>query len=365
MRLPANPRSLLLCAPLLLTACASMGPPQPPSLDLPKPPTDLKAVRKGDHVILTWGIPALTTDRQTIRTLGPTRICRGIGELTDCTTPVAQTSTATAPARPSKFSKAKPTIASFTDTLPLSLLSIDPSARVSYAIEVLNSDRRGAGLSNQIQVPAFRAPAPPTDFHAQLTAQGVVLSWTPDASTPNTEGVHTLYRVYRRLDGTEQQVLAADLPLSGQSRFSVTDSAFEWEKTYFYRVEAVAVISFPGKPDIQIEGEDSPELKLFADDTFPPAVPTGLQAVFSGPGQQPFIDLVWAPVTDLDLDGYNLYRHEAGHPPVKVNPHLVKNPAYRDTSVLPGHQYTYSVSAMDVRGNESARSDEATESVPQ
>jgi len=35
---------------LLFTACATMGPPQPPSLELAKPPTDLRAVRKGDRV---------------------------------------------------------------------------------------------------------------------------------------------------------------------------------------------------------------------------------------------------------------------------------------------------------------------------
>ena len=29
--------------------------------------------------------------------------------------------------------------------------------------------------------------------------------------------------------------------------------------------------------------------------TFSPRVPSGLQAVFSGPGQKPFIDLLWSP----------------------------------------------------------------------
>ena len=75
------------------------------------------------------------------------------------------------------------------------------------------------------------------------------------------------------------------------------------------------------------------ELKVFAHDVFPPAVPAGLQAVFSGAGQAPFIDLIWAPVTDVDLDGYNVYRHEEGATPVKVNAERLKTPAYRDESV--------------------------------
>jgi len=93
-------------------------------------------------------------------------------------------------------------------------------------------------------------------------------------------------------------------------------------------------------------------------------VPSGLQVVASGPGQKTFADLVWAPVTDVDLDGYNVYRHEDGAAAVKVNTELVKTPSYRDVSVASGKSYLYSVTAVDVRGNESARSEEAGETVP-
>ena len=74
--------------------------------------------------------------------------------------------------------------------------------------------------------------------------------------------------------------------------------------------------------------------------------------------------LIWAPVTDADLDGYNVYRHEPGEQLVKVNPELVKTPAYRDLNVVSGKNYLYSVSAVDARGNESAQSQEAGERVP-
>jgi len=99
-------------------------------------------------------------------------------------------------------------------------------------------------------------------------------------------------------------------------------------------------------------------------DVFPPAVPAGVQAVFSGPGQQAFIDLIWTPVGDADLAGYNVYRHEAGAAPMKVNAELVRTPGYRDSQVAPGKNYFYSVTAVDERGNESERSEEAEERVP-
>jgi hypothetical protein len=49
---------------------------------------------------------------------------------------------------------------------------------------------------------------------------------------------------------------------------------------------------------------------------------------------------------------------------VKVNGELVETPAYRDANVATGRKYLYSVAAVDVRGNESARSEEAGETVP-
>jgi len=57
---------------LLMIGCAQTGQPLPPSLELPKPPSDLRASRKGDRVTLTWSEPTLTTDRQSVRYLGPT-----------------------------------------------------------------------------------------------------------------------------------------------------------------------------------------------------------------------------------------------------------------------------------------------------
>jgi hypothetical protein len=351
------------CALLLLAGCATIAPPKPPSLELPKPLSDLRAVRKGDRVILTWTIPARTTDRQIIRSLGPTRICRGLEpKLTECGKPVGLAASSS-----SNGAKAStPAASSYTDTLPASLESDDPSAFVTYAIEVLNADGRSAGLSNQVQVPLLRPfPPLPRDFAAQVSGQGVTLTWTGTLrSLTWPQPVSYRYQVYRRLEEDRQPVLIGEVPVGMESHPSLTDQSFEWQKTYCYHLRILTVVRQPGKAGVEIESDDSPEIKVFVDDVFPPAVPSGVQAVFSGPGQQRFIDLIWAPVTDLDLDGYNVYRHEEGGAPVKVNVQPVKTPSYRDGNIESGKKYFYSVSAVDARGNESARSEEASESVP-
>ena len=353
---------LLLLAPatLLLTHCATIAPPQPPSLELPKPPLDLRATRKGNRVNLTWSIPILTTDRQTIRNVGPTRICRTILVMKECGTPVAEAPPP--PSAPSKSSGQRPK-ESFSDTLPAELQNENPTGFAAYAVEVLNRARRGAGLSNQARVLLAPTLGSPQGFHAQVTSRGVVLSWarlTVPQQVP--DNIHFLIRAYRREEGSPEQTAVGEVAIGNEP--TLTDAEIQWQKSYEYHAETVTVIRDPNGNQAQVEGDDTPEVTVFANDVFPPAVPSGLQAVFSGPGQSPFIDLVWAPVTDADLAGYNIYRHEEGSEAAKLNSEPLKTPSYRDDHVSAGKRYLYSVTSIDFRGNESARSNEASETVP-
>jgi len=163
---------------------------------------------------------------------------------------------------------------------------------------------------------------------------------------------------------TNKQSIAGELPVRDEPHPTLLDKNFEWQKTYEYRVTVVTEVQQATGTE-QVEGDDSPTVRVIANDIFPPATPSGLQAVFSGPGQKPFIDLVWKANTERDLAGYNIYRRQPGGQPVKLNNELIKAPAFRDSNVLPGHEYLYSVSAVDVRGNESPRSEEASETVPE
>ena len=396
---------LAMGALIWLPGCAAIGPPLPPSLELPKPPTDLHEARKGDKVTLTWSIPERTTERVGVRYLGKTRICRSVGAfdvavapgggaaVKECGTPVGE---AAAPAGFGGAGKsgAKKVTASFVDNLPWAMQQGNAKAFVTYAVEVLNSDGRGAGISNQVRVPLVPTIAPFSGFTAQPTAPGVVISWQcPPVAGRRLADVKYLLRIYRRLESSANEIRIAEVdvtecaagpgglePLTSQPSSaapsgadatanekivtSFLDQTFEWEKTYFYRSTVVSVVEMAGQPAVEVEGDDTPEVKVFAHDVFPPAVPAGLQAVFSGPGQGPFIDLIWAPVTDTDLDGYNVYRHEDGGAAVKLNSEPVRMPAFRDTQVVAGKTYFYVVSAVDVRGNESGKSEEAGESVP-
>lgn len=398
-RVVASAATVALC--LLLAGCAQTGPPLPPSLELPKPVSDLHASRKGNRVTLTWSEPILTTDRQSVRYIGPTLVCRSPDpEITTCGTPVAtlpappplprqhKSAKATHKKTEAQKNAAPPTPEFYFDTLPANLQQENATAEVTYAVEVLNPNARGAGVSNRAHVPAVITLPPPTDFTAQLTGDGVVLGWTSIGEPSPVPSIEHRYRIYRREvssgDGSSdnpssadksagnksanKDVIAGEVPLGEAGPEHFTDSGFAWEKTYLYRLTAVTIIKRPeSEEQFNVEGDDTAPVRIFAHDVFPPAVPEGLQAAYSGEGQKPFVDLIWAPVTNADLAGYNVFRSEigaSGEKMVKLNSDPVKSPSYRDFAVTSGKTYTYVVSAIDVRGNESQRSEPASESVP-
>jgi len=342
-----------------LLACGIPGAPQPPSLELPRAVSNLQAVRKGDKVTLTWTTPRETTDRTRVKHLGVTRVCRAVDRVAvaDCIETVG-----TLPPEHTPLAAA----ASFTDTLPKQLQETRPMGFASYAVVVENARGRSVGLSNQVTVPLAPTLPPPGRISAHVMAEGVGI--TASGERGPTAGALTSYHLYRRVQGHKEEVdlgepLGVEVMELGYT-VNFLDRSAEWEKAYLYKIAAVTVETVQGKEE-RIEGDDSPVIAVFVHDVFPPAVPTGLQAVSAGTAQQPFIDLSWAPDTESDLAGYNVYRHEAGVAPVKINSDVVKAPTYRDTAVQAGHRYSYSVSAVDVRGNESEKSAETSEAVQQ
>jgi hypothetical protein len=363
---------LAVLALAVLVACGIPGAPQPPSLELPRTVQNLSAVRKGDRVTLTWTTPRETTDRSRIKHLGATRICRAVDQVAvvEC----VETAGALPPERTPPA-----TAASFVDTLPSQAQLAHPSGFATYAVQVENTRGRSAGLSNQVTVPLAPTLAPPAKLLAEVTDKGIVISWVVpldemQALAPNpTAGLRYQLRIFRRDKGKPAaapvEVPTADgfvNPRLPQPNLNFLDATAEWEHEYVYWASIeTTVVGAEGKPTVTVEGADSPPVEVLARDVFPPAVPAGLQAVFAEAPQQSLIDLSWTPDTEADLAGYNVYRHEEGAAPKKINAELVKAPAYRDSAVEAGHRYFYSVSAVDLRGNESGRSGEASEVVPQ
>ncbi|HUR36425.1 MAG TPA: fibronectin type III domain-containing protein [Terriglobales bacterium] len=340
-------------------ACGTPGAPQPPSLHLPKPVEDFKAVRQGDKVMLTWTAPAETTDRQGVRGTSTARICRSYRTQAEsgCKDKVVDL-----PSLPGQK-------AVYTDELTSAVRNSSQDF-VNYNVEVLNDQGRTAGPSNAATI--FLAPSmpPAQNATAKLERDGIIVEW--NGTQPPPAGrlrANYSYRVVRSSalpgEGSVAETVIGEAPARAGTG-SVRDRTFIWERRYLYRVVGVTqVISLDGKVLAEFEGEATAPAEINAHDVFPPERPNGLQAVYSGVDTQKSIDLTWTPGEEADLDGYHVYRYEGANEPVRISKELAKTPSFRDAGVQPGKTYFYVVTAVDARGNESKSSEPATEKVPE
>jgi hypothetical protein len=363
--------TILLLMLATLTGCGVPGAPMPPSLDIPKFVGDLKAVRKGETVTLTWTAPTETTDAGVIRKPGKMLVQRALssGRGSDLK---FQTISEIALEPTLKKERGEQTIAK--DTLSDSLGSGSNAEFAVYMVLAQGHNGKSYGLPNRASVPLLPSLSPPKNVSAHPVPTGVEIRWeelAPQDKDSRLQMQHA-YKVMRRLQGSNdaalvqqlnaQQINAQQLNAeSGEKTF--IDTTIEWEKNYQYWITPVTLWQ-DGKRKGEIEGDDSAIVDVFAHDSFPPAAPLSLQAVFTSVAPNSFIDLTWSPNTEPDLAGYNVYRHTANAAPVKINSELIKTPRFPDPGIQAGTKYFYSVTAVDLRGNESGKSEETSETVP-
>jgi len=355
----------------LLGGCGQTGAPLAPSLKLPTPVTDLAVARIGDRVNLKWTMPRRTTDKLPLKGPQPVQICRRVGE-----GPCQVVGTASFP--PEKA-------ASYDDALPADL-AVGAPRSLAYAINVLSPRGRSAGASNIAFTAAGAAPPPFLDARAEITANGVLLQWQP-AALPETDRKILIERTLLSAPrATESgRVGPGDKPKSpfggsapgldkvrtlivalppGADSGKALDADAAFDQRYSYRISRVATATLLGR-SVDVEGPASAEIVVDTKDVFPPAAPTGLAAVASP--QDGAIDLSWSPNTEADLAGYAVYRSEADSAPKRISApdRLLDSPSFRDATAQPGREYRYSVVAIDRDGNQSPRSAQIEETLPQ
>src|SRR5437879_4073376 len=184
-----------------------------------------------------------------------------------------------------KAAAVKKVSASYTDVLPAQLEVSPPRGFVTYAVEALNRNRRGAGLSNQVHVTTAPTLPPPEGFRAEVTKEGMELTWTqPSLPVKPVGAVAYRLRFYRRAEGSQASISLGEQDYatgvrdlaeavsegrkSGeeQPRSASTgkflDQSIEWEKTYDYRATVVTVVTEAGKLPAPADGDDAPALKV-------------------------------------------------------------------------------------------------------
>jgi len=95
------------------------------------------------------------------------------------------------------------------------------------------------------------------------------------------------------------------------------------------------------------------------------AVDARVSEPVAGTGTAPYVSLSWIPSTSEHITGYNVYRSTSSSAtPSKLNSKLDPETTYTDPTVVPGHTYYYSTTAVNSSGKESAHSERVEVAVP-
>lgn len=295
------------CAAVLLSGCAYVGDPKPPTLDIPQRVTDLRAIEYGAAILVGFTLPPLTTE--------------GLG------LSGVESIELRATAGASEHSYQVP--AAETGAVRYEFPAKDWVGReVTLNVRATGPKGKTSDWSNSVLLNVGPPLPAPTNLRAVAVPEGVRLTWN---------GAPGHYWIFRGLND------AAPAKNAESDTAEYLDTTVDYGAPYKYFVQAVG--------GALRQSEISEVVGITPVDTFPPAVPSGLSAV-SGVNA---IELAWERNTESDFTSYYIYRSVDGGPFERIAGSIVA-PTYSDRAVETGRKYAYAVTAIDAAGNESARS---------
>lgn len=293
----------------LATGCGYVGDPQPPSLHIPAPVASLEALQLGDAIRVRFALPDRTIDKLP---LGP------VGEID------------------LRFDGQR--------------IAVDPVDAGSVEVRVPAAGWQNRQVRIQVRVASasgkWSEPSaasvlmvvplvpPPSTVTAKSDPRGVRLAWKAP------EGMKV--RVSRRNPATGDfdpiDEIAGQFWVDAAAPFGV-------EQSYVLRTVAQGA-------NVAAESEPTAPVVITPQDEFAPSVPRNLSAV---PGLTT-IELAWEQSPEADTAGYQVYKAAPGGDLEKKGTPAVAA-SFSDAAIEAGKTYRYAVSAVDAKGNESARSE--------
>jgi len=336
--------------------CGKRGPIYPPLVKIPQKIEDLEVFQMGNTLVLHWANPTSYMDGNPIDgditvelwlLKVEKELAKQQGELTEEN--FASKALLHETIKQEDFPKFQepesgPSVG-LTFTYELSSEELSQMVFV-FGLRIKDSKDKASGFSSLKPLIPISVPLPPLELEAKMSENNVAIEWKPpekniDSSTPPSVAG---YNVYREFENEEFHRINTTLI----EETSFVDRDFVYNVTYRYYVRASATRSFP-----YTESGNSKAAEILTEDTLIPIAPTGLVAITG----EDFVSLSWDSNKETDLAGYRVWRRSASEEEFAALTELIAENVYHDSKLEKNQRYYYAITALDVNGNESQRSE--------
>jgi hypothetical protein len=232
----------------------------------------------------------------------------------------------------------------FTAAVPLKTKALKEK---QYRIAMLYEyGKKRSALSAILPIKTMIPPRPVGDLKVSQENKVILLKWSKPAKDADDNPLPSIlgYNVYRKIKVGKEETASRMLNPKPLQRELFEDSDSSQDGEYVYTVTTLLAE--------KIESDFSNPATIGIRDTFPPDIPGNL-VTFTGADH---VFLSWEPVKDVDLSHYRVYRKASGGDEFPLLADQIRDPFFKDTKAVKGTTYTYCVSAVDRKGNESALS---------
>lgn len=324
---------------LLFGGCGKKGNPVAPRSTFPAPISDLRAWPREGVVFLGWSVPSQNTDGTRLEDLLGFKVFRQGRPITtspcsDC--PLDFQVVAEIDIDYPRGARVEGGRVLWQDA------SIQPQHEYTYFVLSYNYYKSSSAESNRVKVFWDEAPPPPGEVRIESQDRALEITW--NFSAPGKEWAESVgFNLYRHMEGERFGLFPLNSQPIKESRY--VDGGLVNGQRYYYEVRGVR-----GFMGTLIEGPASPEVRGIPEKQIPPSPPTGLVVVFQEGG----VALRWDENPEPDIAGYDIYRKEEGEATFrKINPQLIKELYFLDTTANPQKSYVYRLKAVNSSGKES------------
>lgn len=346
----------LLSTVCLLTGCGKIGDPVPPVPRAPLIIEELNVMQQGTQLVLRFPL-VRTTRSPKLQRVDIYRLVESV----NAPQGLSQEAFSARAGVIASIDQIPDKASIFTYPDQLDLKSGIRNVRYRYAVRLINAVGQAADFSNYATIsPLFDLASPPTGLNYTQREKEIELKWSvPATNESGTSPANIVaYNLYRRTGDSIAKLNATPLT---ELRF--IDRNFQFGTKYEYIVRGLSLLPGNASLNAAIETNESAPLIHTPKDTFPPVAP-GPVTIAS---INSLVSLFWPLNQETDVAGYNIYRTDdeqtAPEKWIKLNPQLHRTASFRDDRVQVGKQYFYQITAVDIYGNESARSETKGETV--